>query len=229
MTRLKICGLRETDHAIVAAEEGADYLGFNFVPGVRRQITVEHARAIINEYRRERGDGGPPLVGLFADQPLDDVNHIIRFCGLDLAQLCGDESAEYWEGVLAPVIKQVKVRERGRRLDAVRETTRRVEEVVALGQTAMLDRHEAGALGGTGRTFDWSIAAEVAGRYDFLLAGGLTPDNVGRAIATVGPWGVDVSSGVETGGVKDPAKIRAFAEQVKGADAQEGNLDRKGR
>ena len=221
MTKLKICGLRESEHAVVAADAGADYLGFVFVPGVRRQITVEQARAIIKEYRRERGDGGPRLVGLFADQPLYDVNHIIRFCGLDLAQLCGDESPEYWEGVSAPVIKQVKVQERARRLDAVKETTDSVEEVVALGQTAMLDRHEAGALGGTGRTFDWSIAAEVAGRYDFLLAGGLTPDNVGQAIATVGPWGVDVSSGVETEGVKDPARIRAFAEQVMRADTQQ--------
>ena len=91
------------------------------------------------------------------------MNHIIRFCGLDLAQLCGDESPDYWEWVSAPVIKQVKVQDRGRRLDAVSETTKRVEEVVALEQIAMLDRHEVGARGGTGRTFDWSIAAEVAG------------------------------------------------------------------
>ena len=221
MTRLKICGLREAQHALVAAEAGADYLGFVFVPGVRRQITVEQARAIIKDCRRERGDGGPPLVGLFADQPLHDVNHIIRFCGLDLAQLCGDESPEYWEGVSAPVIKQVRVRDRGRKERLVVETTKRVEEVVALGQTAMLDRHEAGALGGTGRTFDWGIAAEIAGRYDFLLAGGLTPNNVGQAIAMVHPWGVDVSSGVETDGVKDPAKIRAFAREVRRADTQE--------
>lgn len=218
MTRFKICGLRDADNAVVAAESGADFLGFNFVPGVRRQLEVDRAREIIQEYRRRRGKGGPGLVGLFADQPLDDVNRTVERVGLDLAQLCGDEPHQYWEVVSVPVIKQIKVRDDGDISQATDETLRRVGEVVSSGHMAMLDKYQAGAKGGTGRTFDWSIAAEVARRYDFLLAGGLNPENVARAIETVGPWGVDVSSGVETDYVKDPEKIVAFARQVAGAD-----------
>ena len=215
MTKFKICGLMDVQHAVVAAEAGADFMGFNFVPGVRRQLSEEQARAIIQKYRRIKGNGGPKLVGLFADQPLDDVNRIARSFGLDLAQLCGDEPSEYWERLAVPVIKQIKVGDQDSHDATVADVLRRVEEVVSRGHMALLDRHEEGALGGTGRSFDWSVAREVAGHHDFLLAGGLSPDNVQQAIATTYPWGVDVSSGVETDGVKDSEKIAAFAEAVR--------------
>ena len=214
MTLFKICGLRQLDHAQAAADAGADFLGFNFVPGVRRQVSEEHAGAITGEIRRLRGTNRPRLVGLFADQPMEDVNRIVRSCGLDLAQLCGDEPPDYWERVEVPVIKQIKVRDGGDRERAIARVRSDVEDVVSRGRIAMLDSHEAGSLGGTGRSFDWAIAAAVAREHDFLLAGGLTPDNVAEAIATAGPWGVDVSSGVETERVKDPKKIAAFAEAV---------------
>ena len=217
MTKLKICGLRDASHALTAADAGADFLGFNFVPGVRRQLSEEQAEAIIQEYRRLRGSDGPKLVGLFANQPLEDVNRIVARYGLDLAQLCGDEPSEYWKQVDARVIRQVKVRDDGPRDEAISEALRRVDEVVSHGHIAMLDKHEAGSLGGTGRTFDWTIASEVAARYDFMLAGGLNPANVAQSIAAVNPWGVDVSSGVETDGVKDLGKIVAFAEEVRSA------------
>ncbi len=233
MTMLKICGLRDAQNAVVAAGAGADFLGFNFVPGVRRQISVEHAKGVIREYRqmlqdpvesgsrRNPADSGPLLVGLFANQPLGEVNRIVEECGLDLAQLCGDEPPEYWEQVNARVIKQVRVRDEGPRSQAVDDALRRVEEIEARGRLPLLDKHEAGLLGGTGRTFDWSIAAEIASRFDVLLAGGLTPENVGHGISVVTPWGVDVSSGVETNGEKDPRKIAAFAQAVGRAGAVE--------
>ena len=218
MTQFKICGLRELEHALAAADAGADFLGFNFVHGVRRRISEEKARDIIREYRRLRGDGGPKLVGLFADQALDEVNRIVEGCGLDMAQLCGDEPSEYWDRVSVPVIKQLKVRDEAPGGEVAAEVLGRVREVVSRGHIAMLDKHEPGALGGTGRSFDWSIARRVADHHDFILAGGLSPDNVGDAIAAVGPWAVDVSSGVETDGAKDPEKIAAFAERVRESD-----------
>ena len=221
MTKLKICGLRDLDSALAAAEAGADFLGFNFVPGVRRQLSSERVKAIIIDYRRRRGENGPRLVGIFADQPLDEVNRTVEGCGLDLAQLCGDEPPEYWRGLSVQVIKQIKVRDRDPLEEVIPETLRRVGQVVARGHLAMLDRHEAGSLGGTGRTFDWSIAAPVARRHELMLAGGLTPENVGRAVETVAPWGVDVSSGVETGGVKDVGKIAAFARALRRADERD--------
>ena len=219
MTRFKICGLRDSDNAVVAAESGADFLGFNFVPGARRRLEVERAKEIVAEYRRRRGQGGPELFGLFADQPVEEVNRIVREVGLDRAQLCGDEPPDYWDRVDAPVVKQIKVRDDDRN-QVVAETDARIHEVQEQGSTPMLDKYVEGHKGGSGRTFDWTIAAEVARDYDFMLAGGLTRENVGEAITTVGPWAVDVSSGVETDGVKDAAKIRDFAEAVKRADGR---------
>jgi phosphoribosylanthranilate isomerase len=216
VTRLKICGLRDPADALVAVESGADFLGMNFVPGVRRQITPERALKIIAAVRAKPGSNGPRLVGLFANQPLDDVNDVVRRCGLDMVQLCGDEPPEYWARVDADVIKQIKVRD-----DSLGDTLSSVERIVEAGHIAMLDKYAKGALGGTGLTFDWNIAQEVAGRFSMMLAGGLTPDNVARAIAKVSPWGVDVSSGVETDGDKNPIKIRRFASEVARANGQQ--------
>ena len=216
MTRFKICGLRDLDNALAAADAGADFLGFNFVPGVRRRVPVDGARAIIAELRGRR-DGTPPrIVGLFADQPADDVNRIVGACGLDLVQLCGQESRSYMRLVRAPVVKMVKVRDEDGLDEAATRTLRDADAIAADGHRVMLDKYKAGAKGGTGHTFDWRVAARVAERHDIMLAGGLDPDNVRRAIDAVSPWCVDVSSGVETDGVKDPARIRAFAAAVKG-------------
>jgi phosphoribosylanthranilate isomerase len=218
VTRLKICGLRNPADALVAVESGADFIGMVFVPGVRRQITPERALEIIAAIRAKPGGEGPRLVGLFANQPLDDVNDIVQRCGLDRVQLCGDEPPEYWARVETDVIKQIKVKD-----DSLAETLSSVKTVVQAGHTAMLDKYEKGALGGTGLAFDWNIAKDVAERFPVMLAGGLTPDNVGLAITQVAPWGVDVSSGVETDGDKDPIKIRGFASEVARADGAEEN------
>ncbi len=219
MTRLKICGLRQADHALAAREAGADFLGFNFVPGVRRQLSEEAAREVIEDYRRRAGYGGPSLVGLFANQPLEEVNQIVEAFGLDFAQLCGDELPEYWQRVSARVIKQIRVRQDGPASTVIESIGRRLDAVVSRGHLALLDTHQEGALGGTGRTFDWSIARSLGRSFDFLLAGGLSPENVEDAIGTAAPWGVDVSSGVETDGVKDRAKIAAFARRARQASA----------
>ena len=217
MTRFKICGLRELDHALVAADSGASFMGFVFVPGVRRQVSLGHARKVIEEFRHLRDGDVPRVVGLFADQPVDEVNSIARQCGLDLVQLCGDEQPEYWEAVEVPIVKMVKVRDEGDRQTTIDSTRRAVAEVVSAGHIALLDTHQEGALGGTGHTFDWSIARAVSDAGRCMLAGGLTPENVGLAIETARPWAVDVSSGIETDGVKDSDRIRAFADEVRRA------------
>ncbi len=214
MTRFKICGLRTVEHALAAADAGADLLGFNFVEGVRRQLQPKEALEIIDQYRSEQGENGPKIVGLFANQDIEDVNRIIRLCRLDYAQLCGDEPPEYWDGVNAGVIRQVKVREGGSIGEIAKRVMADVEAAVSRGHRVMLDKHVEGSLGGTGRAFDWEVAQEIARSHDILLAGGLTPENVADAISIARPWGVDVSSGVETDGVKDVAKIRAFAREV---------------
>ena len=220
MTRFKICGLRTVEHALAAADAGADFLGFNFVEGVRRQLQPDEAADIIDRYRSRYAQVGPLLVGLFANQDIEDVNRIIRLCGLNYVQLCGDEPPEYWSKVDAGVIRQVKVREGGSVGGIISRVMPEVNSVTLKGHRILLDKHVDGSMGGTGRAFDWEIAREIASSYDILLAGGLTPENVSKAISIARPWGVDVSSGVETAGVKDVAKIKAFADAVKRTAAQ---------
>ena len=214
--RFKICGLRDAANALVAADAGADFVGFNFVPGVRRRIPVEDARAAIGELRERCGGTPPRVVGLFADQPADEVNRTVDTCGLDMVQLCGEESSDYMRLIDAPVIKMLRVRDDDSLEDAVARTLREADALVADGHRVHLEGYVPGAKGGTGHTFDWRVAARVAERHDIILAGGLDPDNVRPAIDAVSPWAVDVSSGVETNGVKDPARIRAFAAAVRG-------------
>lgn len=216
MTEFKICGMRSLEHALAAADAGASLLGFVFVPGVRRRVEVKQARSIIQAVRARRGSACPRIVGLFANQPLREVNKVVQECKLDFAQLCGDEPPDYWDNVDAWVMRQVKVDDSRSRQAAISDALRQIDEVTKRLHITLLDKRLNGALGGTGHTFDWNIASEIARRHPVFLAGGLAPNNVRQAIDTVQPWGVDVSSGVETDGVKDTAKIAAFAKMVRG-------------
>ena len=210
-TTVKICGVRRLEDALVSAEAGADYFGMVFVPGRRRRIEPEAAR-IITDGLRDGDRAGPESVGLFGDQPLDEVLETIATAALDYVQLCGEEPLDYCRAVLrcAGVIKVLHV-SNDDSADAIADVANRIDVFAAAGCTVTLDSQVTGLHGGTGQSFDWRIAAELAasGRR-FLLAGGLTPDNVAEAVAVVQPWGVDVSSGVETDGVQDTAKIRQF-------------------
>ena len=213
----KICGMRSLEHALAAADAGASLLGFVFVPEVRRQVSVDHAKSVIRQIRELRGDACPQIVGLFANQPLREVNKMVRECELDFAQLCGDEPPDFWDNVDAWVVRQVKVDDSLSRGAAISDALRQIEEAVNRLHLTLLDKRVKGALGGTGHTFDWSIATEIARRHPVFLAGGLAPENVRKAIDTVQPWGVDVSSGVETNGVKDISKIATFGNIVRAA------------
>ena len=219
-TTVKICGVRRLEDALVAAQARADYFGMVFVPGRRRRIEPEAAR-IITDGLRAADREYPKSVGLFGDQPLDEVLETIATAGLDYAQLCGDESLDYCGAVLerAGVIKVLHVADDDRP-DTVAD---RIDAFTAAGCTVTLDSQVVGLHGGTGQSFDWRIAAQLAdsGRR-FLLAGGLTPDNVAEAVAVVRPWGVDVSSGVETDGVQDTAKIRQFVANAREAGSSAG-------
>ena len=208
--KVKICGVQRPKDALVAAQAGADFIGVVFVPERRRRLDVSSAKKIVKALRAAAGRT-PKVVGLFADQSLDEVNEIIDACDLDLAQLCGKESPEYCGKVNAQVIKVVHVDASASGAAGVDGLAERIGRYRAAGHLVSLDRLIDGVQGGTGRSFDWDIAARLAQRgVSFFLAGGLTPDNVSRAVAQVGPWAVDVSSGVETDGAKDQGKIRAF-------------------
>ncbi|MCI0880018.1 MAG: phosphoribosylanthranilate isomerase [Chloroflexi bacterium] len=214
MTKVKICGIRNLDDALVAAEAGADFIGLVFVPGRRRRLELQAAKVIVSGLK----DAGaaPRVVGLFADQDLAEVNRTIEICGLDLAQLCGQESLDYCTQIRAKVIKVVHIPNSASPEQGSKELIQKINAYREAGHLVTLDRLVEGLQGGTGESFDWSIAAQLSRQgSSFLLAGGLAPDNVGQAVATVRPWGVDVSSGVETNGDKDHEKIREFIRSAK--------------
>jgi phosphoribosylanthranilate isomerase len=222
MTLVKICGISDPRHARLAAAYGADFVGTVFAPS-RRQVTIGQAKRIAQALGKGEStplpaadpqtieaalaEHRPLLVGVFADQDADTINSIARECALDLVQLSGSEPWEVNEHISRPILKCMKVREG--------ETAAHLMPHYHGGALLLLDPHVDGTYGGTGRTLDWNVAAEVARQTPTVLAGGLTPHNVGEAVRAVRPWAVDVSSGVETDGVKDPEKIRAFIAAAK--------------
>jgi phosphoribosylanthranilate isomerase len=197
MLRVKICGIRRTEDALLAAELGAWGVGFIFWPGSPRFIDPYRARKICAEL--------PPWVvpvGVFVDQPEEYVCAVAGLVPLGAVQLHGRESVEAIERLPHRVIKSVPVTPD---LDAA--TIDRLPKRVGV----LLDAHDRNRHGGTGKTVDWSVAAGLALRRKVLLAGGLRPENVRAAVDAVKPFGIDVSSGVETApGIKDPDRIRAL-------------------
>lgn len=199
MTRVKICGISDVENALVAAEAGADAIGLVFAPSPRR-VTVEQAREIV--------DALPPFVtkvGLFVDEDPARIEEVADACRLDVVQLHGSESPGFCAALGRTVIKAIRVK------DAASLAVMDGYRVAGF----LLDSYHPEVAGGTGRTFDWDLAEQVSGRYRVILSGGLTPANVTEAIEKVRPHGVDVSSGVETDGRKDSAKIRDFVLRVR--------------
>ena len=219
--KVKICGIRTLADAQAAAQAGADFIGLVFVPGRRRRLELDVARTLVEGMKSSSG-GVPPVVGLFADQSLEEVNRAIETCNLDMVQLCGTESLEYCGNTGAEVIKVVHIPGSPSPKSEV-ELAQRIKAYRDSGCIVTLDRLVEGLQGGTGESFDWNIAAGLATKGNsFILAGGLSPENISEAVATVGPWGVDVSSGVEINGEKDHDKIRQFIASAKKPSAIRG-------
>lgn len=210
MTRIKMCGMTTVGDARLAVEAGADAIGLIFWPGSRRAIDVERARAITREL--------PPLVsvvGVFVDATPDQVRSVADAVGLSSVQLHGNEQVADWDRFPRPVLKAMSLED----YDASPWKT--------ASAAILVDAHDPVTVGGTGRTIDWDKARVIAATRPLVLAGGLRPENVGEAVATVAPWGVDVASGIEQSpGVKDPARVRAFVEAVRAADAAHSTRDR---
>ena len=215
--QIKICGLRGADAALAAANAGADFLGFNFVKGARRQLQLDEGMQIIAEYSAGLSESNntnrPGIVGLFLNRDADFVNDFARKAGLDYLQLCGDEDAAYISKIELPTFKMVRVKDgtTPAGLDQI------VSPLLSTKHGVLLDRFDKNVQGGSGKSFDWSAAEGIANRENVLLAGGLNPENVQIAIAQLNPWGVDVASGVEIGGIKDPERIRSFVNAVRNA------------
>lgn len=197
----KVCGITRLADALHAVEHGATALGFVFWPGSPRCIAPERAAAIVREL-----PSAVTAVGVFVNQPVDEIARVAAASGIGTIQLHGDEPAEYATALSWPVWRAMSL------AAAVNGTLSSWPP----DATILLDAHDPVRRGGTGEPIDWDRAAEVARRRRVVLAGGLTPDNVQHAIATVRPFGVDVSSGVEEApGVKNFEKVARFLERAR--------------
>jgi phosphoribosylanthranilate isomerase len=197
MTRVKVCGIRRREDALLAVELGANALGFVLWPSSPRAIVPAAVRQIV--------DAVPPFVetvGVFVNQSPGDVRRLAGEARLSAVQLHGDEDARDYAGCAVRVIKALPVGP-GFTMAAV--------EGVPADMTVLLDAHDPVRRGGTGRPIEWSVAESAARVRPVILSGGLTPENVRRAAEAVRPYAVDVSSGVEAApGIKDESKLRAF-------------------
>lgn len=162
------------------------------------------------------GQRRPLLVGVFADRAIHELNNIVVYCGIDVVQLSGEEPWEYCERLTRPVLKVVKVRPGDTAESLIASIEAGAEYLLRRGGICIIEPYVRQRYGGTGQSMDWELAAQVAEAVPVMLAGGLTPANVGEAVQRVRPWGVDVSSGVETGQRKDEAKIAAFIAAARG-------------
>jgi phosphoribosylanthranilate isomerase len=216
VTRVKICGIRDKANALAAVEAGADFIGLVFAPSKRR-ISPAQAREIADAVKKS--STVTKLVGVFVNAPVFQVNEIADFCALDVIQLSGNESWEDCRKIVNPVVKAVRV-DRQSSQDICAELSAASRLLAGRRFVTLLDSRVEGTYGGTGKTFDWDLAQEVAKKFSVIVAGGLDPKNVASLIKRVAPWGVDVSSGVETGGVKDIAKMKAFIEAVRKANEE---------
>jgi len=213
LTKIKICGITGVSYARAAIEAGADLIGVVFAPS-HRQVTREKAQEIAVAVKEH----SLPLVGVFVNMPASTVNAAASDCGLDWVQLSGDEGWDYCQKIEKPLIKTVHIMPGWdeEKLLAHLENGQRV-----LGSRSplyLLDTWLEQKYGGTGKVFAWEIARRAAEKFPVIIAGGLNPENVGKMVSDLRPWGVDVSSGVESGGVKDVAKIKAFVKSVRSAD-----------
>jgi len=200
---IKVCGITRIEDAISAATFGADAVGFVFAASPRR-VTPEQVCEISS-----RMPSGLQKVGIFVDSPLDLVREVVECCGLDLVQLHGGESPEYCAALGDKAIKAIKV---SRGTDVLRASHYQCRAL-------LFDSRGRNGGGGTGQTFDWRLLHLLDDRKRVIVAGGLDPRNVARAVRLVRPYGVDVSSGVEREpGVKDPVLMYEFIQNARRAD-----------
>lgn len=205
MTKVKICGIQDIQTAQIACNAGADYLGFVFAKSKRR-ISPDLAREIISSL-----PSNILKVGVFVDKNIDDVIAIADFCGLDIIQLHGSEKHEEYRLSPYPIIKSV----------SVKNDNTDINNSIPNADFILFDTWNKDMAGGCGKCFDWNYLDSYSYSTPFFLAGGLEPNNVCDAIKRIKPYAVDVSSGVETNGIKDHTKIVAFINKVKECSTNE--------
>ncbi|WP_245622600.1 phosphoribosylanthranilate isomerase [Pseudoxanthomonas dokdonensis] len=211
-TRIKFCGLTRAQDVHSAIELGVDYIGLVFAHHSRRRVTLQQAlslRALVPEEIA--------VVALLMDNPVDEVRSMVEQLRPELLQFHGSEDEAFCRQFDVPYWKAIAM---GGRQPA---EVSALLPVFSSASGFLFDGHGAGEAGGSGAVFDWRQMPEASSGTPFLLAGGLSPGNVATAIHVARPWGVDVSSGIESApGIKDAEKMRGFVEAVRRADVAAG-------
>lgn len=210
--KVKICGITSLEDALAAVEAGADLLGFNFYPPSPRFVSPGVCAEIVAGLRGT----GVTCVGVFVNAPLDEIQAILDACGLDLAQLSGDEPPEVVNALGKRAFKALRPAN-----SSDLEALLRLYPPRGEAPAWLLDAYRPGEYGGTGTPASWELASELARRAPVLLAGGLRPENVAGAVRQVRPWGVDVASGVESSPPhKDVLRMKQFVQAARMAAAE---------
>ena len=217
MTKVKICGISNIESAVAASQAGADYLGMVFASS-KRQVSPAEAMKTVAEVRHL--ESPPQIVGVFVNQPAAEVNQIADYCQLDWVQLSGDESWDCCKQIEKPLIKVFHIAPDARHAEISIDVWKGYSLLPPKQLICLLDSEVNGTYGGTGTTFNWQAVKAVSAKFSVMIAGGLTAENVGELLQITKPWGVDVSSGVETNGKKDIDKIKAFIETVRRIDLE---------
>ncbi len=243
MTYIKICGVTEPEHAFVATEAGADFIGLNFYEDSPRYVTPEKARETIAEvwfgktihdtselqFKRRPNDGydrirlaAETLEGFFARKRPLFVGIFVDATSARMNAIAEEVGLDLFQ-LSGEELQNIPPRLNRPSIKVVKvregQTASEIADIVRHGTAAlhMLETHVEGVAGGSGQTFDWALAKEVGEKVPVLIGGGLRPDNVAEAVSVAAPWGVDVASGVETDGIKDAQKIREFVQNAKRA------------
>lgn len=226
MVRVKICGITNVDDALAALSYGADFLGFILYPPSPRAVATDAVAAITAQVRAQRADlfariAPPRLVGVFVNEPAIAMAETLARCGLDFAQLSGDEEANLVTDPSSPIFGRSYKAIRPKTLEEAREDaaryTKNIPDKNAIVPRLLLDTPHQSLYGGTGQTSDWGMAAELSTTCPgLMLAGGLNPGNVAEAVRRTQSFAVDVAGGVEAApGRKDHALLRDFITKAK--------------
>jgi phosphoribosylanthranilate isomerase len=212
---IKMCGNRSHEDLVNATKSGADLLGIIFADAWRK-IAVEDAKMILDKFRNSI-ELPPQIVGVFVNQPIDEVNKTALDLDLDMVQLHGEEDQVYWDKIKKPLIiaKRVQLNANNDQIDQllipVLEYTEKMDYI------CLVEPYSKNHLGGAGVSLNLNTAEKISGKFPVLMAGGLNPNNVSDVIKSVKPWGVDVSSGVESNNIKDPEKVARFIYEARKA------------
>tara|TARA_B100000029_G_scaffold513914_1_gene614906 strand:- start:3810 stop:4454 length:645 start_codon:yes stop_codon:yes gene_type:complete len=209
--KVKICGVKTEEVAIHVAKQEADFIGLVFVENVRRMISVDQGRKIVDSLKKSFNES-PLVVGLFQNQSYLYIESVVKKSKLDLVQICGEN--DNFQGLSVPSIRQIRIMTD----DSTQQIQDKVLSALEIHSFVILDSYDYKKPGGTGKVFDWRKILDFNSYENIFIAGGLNSENVNSMISLVKPWGVDISSGVETKGEKDLQKISNFINIVKDSE-----------